>query len=141
MESLAFLSDSARLDDEQIALLIADGDPASRSLAVVRALGSVERLAVHEAADGPEAIQIALQRRPRVALLDVDQPRLGGIEVALVLRELLPGLRLALQTDDPSAHTDTVRELCLTPERSAGSTVPLSRADRGALHRRARPSR
>jgi CheY-like chemotaxis protein len=70
-------------------------------------------VAVSEATDGAEAIRVALQQRPRIALLDCELPLLGGIGVALVLRELLPGLRVALQTADPAAHSDRARELCL----------------------------
>jgi CheY-like chemotaxis protein len=113
MESLAIFSASSQLHDEPIELLVADDDAASRSLVAVRALDAIGGLAVYEAADGPEAIQVALQRRPQLALLDVDMPRLGGVEVALVLRELVPDLRLALRTGDPSAYTDTARELGL----------------------------
>jgi CheY-like chemotaxis protein len=84
-----------------------------RSLVAARARDAVGALAVYEAGDGAEAIQVALQRRPRIALLDVEMPRLGGIDVALVLRELLPGLRLALHTGDPAAYSERARELCL----------------------------
>lgn len=108
MESLA-----VHPDDESIELLIADDDDRLRSLVAARAREVVGPLAVYEAADGAEAVQIGLQRRPQIALLDVHMRRLGGIEVALVLRELLPGLRIALHTSDPSAHGDAAREFCL----------------------------
>ncbi len=110
MESLARVPDFV---NEPIEVLIGDDDAALRSLIAVRARAALPAVAVLEAADGAEAIQLCLQRRPQIALLDVDMPRLGGIEVALVLRELLPGLRLALQTGDPAAHSDAARELCL----------------------------
>lgn len=110
MESLARVPDFV---NEPIEVLIADDDAAMRSLIAVRAQAALASVAVLEAADGAEAIQLSLQRRPRIALLDVNMPRLGGIEVALVLRELLPGLRLALHTGDPAAHSDSARELCL----------------------------
>jgi CheY-like chemotaxis protein len=110
MESLAVVPDFA---NEPIELLIADDDAALRSLIAVRARAALAAVAVLEAADGAEAIQLCLQRRPQIALLDVNMPRLDGIEVALVLRELLPGLRLALHTGDPAAHSEAARELCL----------------------------
>jgi CheY-like chemotaxis protein len=113
MESLAVVSDVPQRGGGPIGLLIADDDAALRSLVAAHALEAVEALAVYEAADGAEAIQLGLQRRPQLALLDVSKPRLGGFEVALVLRELLPGLRLALHTGDPAAHSDSARELCL----------------------------
>jgi len=110
MESLARVPDFV---NEPIEVLIGDDDAPQRSLIAVRARAALPAAAVLEAADGAEAIQLCLQRRPQIALLDVNMPRLGGIEVALVLRELLPGLRLALHAGDPSAHSDSARELCL----------------------------
>jgi hypothetical protein len=65
---------------------------------------------VIEAEDGAEAVQVGLQRRPSIALLDVDLPKLGGIEVALTLRELQPRMHLALQTAEPRTHRDRTRE-------------------------------
>jgi CheY-like chemotaxis protein len=113
MKSLAAVPDLSQSRDEPIGLLIADDDAALRSLVATTAREAVGSLAVYEAADGAEAIQVALQRRPQIALLDVDMPRLGGIDVALVLRDLLPGLRLALYTGDPAAHSERARDFCL----------------------------
>lgn len=113
MESLAASPRLVEQDEETMELLIADDDAVMRSLLASGARETVGALVVHEAADGAEAIQIGLQQRPQLALVDVDMPRLGGMEVALVLRELLPGIRLALFTGDPAAHCDGARELCL----------------------------
>jgi CheY-like chemotaxis protein len=113
MESLAVLPDLVWPDRDPVGLLIADDDAGARSLLAGRTRETVERVAVSEATDGAEAIRVALQQRPRIALLDCELPLLGGIGVALVLRELLPGLRVALQTADPAAHSDRARELCL----------------------------
>lgn len=113
MESLAVMPEPVRIEEQPIELLLADGDAATRSRVASSARVVVGSLAVHEAADGAEAIQIGLQRRPQIALLDARMPRLGGIEVALVLRELVPGLRLALHTANPAAHCHEARELCL----------------------------
>lgn len=54
-------------------------------------------------------MQLGLQHRPEIALLDVSMPRLDGIEVALMLREQHPQLRAALQTADPAAHYERAR--------------------------------
>ncbi|HVU78637.1 MAG TPA: response regulator, partial [Gaiellaceae bacterium] len=72
-----------------------------------------EGLAVLEAADGAEAVQIGLQQRPGLALLDVQMPRLGGIEAAITLRELRPELRIALSSAQPAAHRRQALELQL----------------------------
>jgi CheY-like chemotaxis protein len=113
MNNVAALPYVAQPAEDPVGLLIADDDSALRSLVASSARLAAEAIVVHEAADGAEAIQVALQRRPQIALLDVDMPRLGGVEAALVLRELLPGLRLALHSADPSAHCASAREFCL----------------------------
>jgi CheY-like chemotaxis protein len=139
MESLAVDPEVGRPDDEPIELLIADDDALLRSFVAARARDVVSALAVYEAADGAEAIQIGLQRRPQIALLDVDMPRLGGIEVALVLRELLPGLRIALHTGDPSGQSDTAREFCLPLFDKLESEHALRWLARQARNRPLRP--
>lgn len=93
-----------------LALLLADDDEAIRTLTRVRARADVAGLEVLEAEDGAEAIQLGLQRRPRLALLDVHMPRLGGIEAAITLRELQPQMRVALQTADPRTHRERAQE-------------------------------
>ena len=93
----------------RVQLLLADDDAGMRSLVGSFARDTDELLAVLEAGDGGEAIQLGLQRRPQIALLDVSTPRLGGVEVANTLRELVPEIRLALHTDDPLAHREQAR--------------------------------
>jgi CheY-like chemotaxis protein len=94
-------------------LLLADDDAGVRSLVGAVASERVRGLAVLEAADGLEAIEIGLRRRPEIALLDVGMPRLGGLETALALRELEPRMRIALHTGDPGLYRDDAREHCL----------------------------
>jgi CheY-like chemotaxis protein len=79
-------------------LLIADDDDALRRALALVAQRAVPGIAVIEASDGAEAIQRGLQDRPDMALLDVDMPRLGGLDAAITLIELVPGLALAVQT-------------------------------------------
>src|SRR5205823_8062009 len=111
MESLAVLPPLPQLETEpRLELLLADDDAALRSLVAKRARDAIEALVVLEARDGAEAVQLGLQRRPQIALLDVEMPRLGGIEVALTLRELQPRMRLALYTGDPYAYRIRARE-------------------------------
>ena len=88
----------------QLALLVADDEPSLRFLLASRARQAVDSLVVLEAEDGAEAVQIGLRHRPALALLDVQMPRLGGIEAAATLRGLHPSIRVALCTPDPGAH-------------------------------------
>ncbi len=93
-----------------IRVLVADDDAPARSLLAACARALVGEIAVLEAEDGAEAVQLGLQERPEIALLDVNMPRLGGIETAMTLRELQPRMRIALQTGDPRIHRERARE-------------------------------
>lgn len=114
MESLAAVRQPRRHEEPQLQLLLADADAGLRSLMAARAREVVDGLVVCEAEDGAEAVEIGLQGGVQLAVLDVSMPRLGGIEVALTLRELRPRMRLALQTVEPHAHRDRARE-CRLP--------------------------
>ena len=107
MEDLAVLPHSSPSEHgPRLQLLLADGDAQMRSLLATCARDRVEAIAVLEAEDGVEAVQLGLQQRPQIALLDINMQKLGGIEVALALRELQPQMRLAVQTADPHTHRD-----------------------------------
>jgi CheY-like chemotaxis protein len=114
MESLAALRQPHTDQQPRLQLLLADDDARMRSLVAAQACDLVDALIVLEAADGGEAIQVALQRTPQLALLDVNMPRLGGIEVAMTLRELRPEIRLALHAADPLTHRERARR-CRLP--------------------------
>jgi CheY-like chemotaxis protein len=96
--------------DPRVRLLIADDDRAARSLLASCARDALGEILVLEAVDGAEAVRLGLQQSPEIALLDVNMPRLGGIEAAVTLRELKPHLRVALQTGDPQAHRERAHE-------------------------------
>ena len=106
-EQAALTSDDP---EPPIRLLVADDDPPARSLLAASAREAVGEIVVLEAEDGAEAIQLGLQQRPEIALLDIAMPRLGGIEAAVTLRALQPRMRLALQSGDPLTHRARARE-------------------------------
>jgi two-component system chemotaxis response regulator CheY len=68
------------------AILIVDDDPFIRKL-IATTLEDVTAFELHEAADGVEALQIATRTLPALVFLDVDMPRLNGIDVCRALRE------------------------------------------------------
>jgi two-component system, sensor histidine kinase len=71
-------------------LLVEDNDDARTTLRmlITLAFGHV----VHEARDGESAVQLALEHRPRLALVDLGLPGMNGNEVARRIRsELGPG--------------------------------------------------
>lgn len=51
---------------------------------------------VGEAANGREAVDLAMQHQPDVAVLDISMPEESGLKAAARLRELLPNLRVLL---------------------------------------------
>jgi CheY-like chemotaxis protein len=114
MESLAPLRKSHLHEESQIRLLLAGGDAGLRSLVATHAGELIDSLIVLEAVDGAEAIQIGLQRQAQLALLDVNMPRVGGIEVAMTFRELRPQMRLALQSSDLPAYRERA-QACQLP--------------------------
>ena len=57
-----------------------------------------------EASDGQEALEIAQEQPPDVAVLDIGMPRLNGLETARRLREACPQTKiivLSAHTEDP----------------------------------------
>lgn len=90
-------------------VLLADADAELRSRVADRVRGLFEEVAVFEASDGAEAVQLGLQHRPQLALLDADLPVLGSVDAALTLRELEPTMRLGVHADDPRAHRERTR--------------------------------
>jgi len=67
------------------AVLIVDDDPFIRKL-IVTTLEGVSEFELHEARDGEEAVQRARRERPRLVFLDIDMPRLDGIEACRQMR-------------------------------------------------------
>ena len=58
------------------------------------------------AKDGREALELARQRRPDVAILDIDMPQIGGIEAARMLRSEFGRNRPLLIASTGGMHAD-----------------------------------
>ena len=72
------------LNPREHVVLIADDDPDVRML--ISTTLDREGYNVIEACDGEEAITLINERNPALALLDVNMPRLDGVQVAQRLR-------------------------------------------------------
>jgi len=88
------------------AVLIVDDDEFVRKL-IATTLEDVAEFELHEAADGVEALEVARQTRPSLVFLDVDMPRLNGIETCRQLRQdgSTGGATIVMLT---AAHGDSV---------------------------------
>ena len=65
-------------------VLLADDDDGLRRL-VGATLGS-EHFDLHEAMDGESTLVLAREHRPELILLDIDMPRMSGLEVCRLLK-------------------------------------------------------
>lgn len=72
-------------------ILIADDDPLLRRTMVDILSAMAE---VIEAADGAEAVRLAIERRPDVALIDLVMPTLDGLDAIKRIRAECPGLKI-----------------------------------------------
>ena len=88
-----------------IRVLVVDDHPVVRHglIAILRYEPDIE--VVGDAADGEEAVQLILVRRPDVVLLDLRLPKLSGIEVMRQVRPQIPQVRfLVLTTYDTDEY-------------------------------------
>jgi DNA-binding NarL/FixJ family response regulator len=77
-----------------------------------------------EAVDGVDAIEKARALKPDLVVLDLAMPRMNGVEVASVLRAMMPGVPIVLFT----MYDDTVgRDLALC----AGANIVVSKPEGG----------
>ena len=80
-----------------IKVLVADDDQGLR-LSVKSALASTNRFAVDEAFDGINAVEKIKAGSYEIALLDVDMPRLNGLEALKQIKEHNPGIIVVVMT-------------------------------------------
>jgi two-component system chemotaxis response regulator CheY len=66
-------------------VLVVDDDPFIRKL-VATTLEDVSEFELHEAADGVEALEVAAREQPAIVFLDVDMPRMDGIDACRRMR-------------------------------------------------------
>ena len=73
---------------------------------------------VRTAGDGVEAVQVAAEFQPDVALLDIRMPRMDGVNAARLIRQQVPGCRVyALSATNPflAGHGDVFDDFLLKP--------------------------
>lgn len=81
-----------------IPILLADDHDLVR-MAVSQMLTKVDGFrVVAEASSGEEALRLALEHRPKVVLMDVNMPGMGGIEATRQILAQVPGVQVAALT-------------------------------------------
>lgn len=85
-------------DAAQITLVIAEDHPLFRKGLTDALSGDPAFRILGEAADGELALDLVRRHRPRVALLDVDMPRLSGLSVAEAVRREKLGVAVVMLT-------------------------------------------
>ena len=102
---------------DQHVVLIVDDDPFIRKL-ILTTLEGVSSFDLHEAADGEEAVQVARREGPRLVFLDIDMPRLDGIEACRQMRT------------EPAMRGSKIVMLTASADDSARSRAEAAGADR-----------
>jgi CheY-like chemotaxis protein len=108
-------------------VLIVDDDEFIRKL-IATTLEDVAQFELHEAADGMEALEVARATQPSLVFLDVDMPRLDGIEACRRLRaeDTSGGLTIVMLT---AALGDTVESDAEAAGADLFLTKPFSPLD------------
>jgi len=101
---------------EEIKVLIADDHALIRE-GLSKVLSLEPRIkVVAEACDGEEAIGLCKQYKPQVVLMDLNMPRVDGVEACRVIHEELPGVKVVALT----VHDDQERVLQVIKAGVAG---------------------
>ena len=102
-------------------ILIVDDDPGIRRL-IATTLEDVSGYSMTEAGDGEEAVERARDGRPEIVFLDIDMPRLNGIEACRRIRSepSTAGATIVMLTGD--SDDDAERDA-----RAAGADLFLTK--------------
>jgi CheY-like chemotaxis protein len=108
-------------------VLVVDDDPFIRKL-IATTLEDVANFDLHEAEDGLMALEVARRERPTLVFLDVDMPRLNGIDAC---RELRASLEMSETTIVmlTAAHGDSVERRAEEAGADLFLTKPFSPLD------------
>ena len=102
---------------DQHVVLIVDDDPFIRKL-ILTTLEGVSSFDLHQAADGEEAVQVARREGPRLVFLDIDMPRMDGIEACRQMRA------------EPAMRGSKIVMLTASADDTARTRAELAGADR-----------
>ncbi len=92
---------------EELRILLIDDNDITREVLRVVLRGQGYQI-VGEAGDGDQGLQMALEQKPDLILLDVMMPQVSGLDILPRIREQLPDTRILLVTG--SEDHETLRE-------------------------------
>jgi NarL family two-component system response regulator LiaR len=81
-----------------IPVLVADDDALVRDALVAFLDGVDDVEVVGQARDGEEAVELALERRPHVVVMDVSMPKMDGVEATRQIMHRAPDTRVVILT-------------------------------------------
>lgn len=85
-------------------LLIVDDSDITRTLLRTLLRGE-DYDVVGEAGNGEQAVEMALRLKPEIICLDIDMPKMGGLEVLARIRETLPQTAVLMVTAHAERET------------------------------------
>lgn len=112
---------------DQHVVLIVDDDPFIRKL-ILTTLEGVSSFDLHQASDGEEAVQTARREGPRLVFLDIDMPRMDGIEACRQMRAepVMEGAKIVMLT---ASSEDSARDRAAAAGADRFLTKPFSPLD------------
>ena len=121
---LIITSEVANLEKrDKLTVLIADDHPLVRE-ALHRALDVEEDMkVVAEASDGEEAVKLASELKPDIAVMDIVMPKLNGIDATRKIKEIAPDIAILILT----AYDDDEYVLGLLDAGAAGYLLKSAR--------------
>jgi two-component system, LytTR family, response regulator len=82
----------------QYKVLVADDDPPSRQILIHFMQLLPELLVVGEAKDGKELLELAIEKKPDLILVDISMPYMNGIEAVKACKKHLPHVQIIFTT-------------------------------------------
>jgi two-component system, NarL family, response regulator NreC len=109
----------------KLRILVADDHAILREGLAVLINGQSDMAVIAQAANGRDAVELAKQREPDVAVLDVSMPEMGGAEATEQIREHCPNVRVLALT----RHGDQAYLRRLLHAGASGYVLKKSAAD------------